>query len=85
MDVDTIDINGTVTGGVSYKDSLYRNTGSAFADVTPASIKQLEADHGVQWADVDGDGDVDSRDNGQFNRRFGRSRAGQTDHPRRSC
>jgi hypothetical protein len=52
-------VNGTVTGGVSYKDSLYRNTGSSFAEVTPASVKQLEADHGVQWADVDGDGDLD--------------------------
>lgn len=52
-------VNGTVTGGASWQDSLFWNTGSAFADVTPASIRQLQADHGVQWADVDGDGDLD--------------------------
>jgi hypothetical protein len=52
-------VNGTVTGGVSYRDYLFRNTGSRFEDVTPASIRALEADHGVQWADVDGDGDED--------------------------
>ncbi len=52
-------VNGTVTGGVSYKDALYRNTGATFVDVTPANLKALEADHGVQWADVDGDGDLD--------------------------
>jgi hypothetical protein len=52
-------VNGTVTGGASWQDSLFRNTGSAFADVTPAPIRKLQADHGVQWADVDGDGDLD--------------------------
>jgi hypothetical protein len=52
-------VNGTVTGGASWQDSLFRNTGSAFADVTPASIRKLQADHGVTWADVDGDGDLD--------------------------
>jgi hypothetical protein len=52
-------VNGTVTGGVSWQDSLFRNTGSSFEDVTPASIRRLQADHGVQWADVDGDGDLD--------------------------
>ncbi len=52
-------VNGTVTGGVSWQDSLFRNTGSAFVDVTPASIRKLQADHGVTWADVDGDGDLD--------------------------
>lgn len=52
-------VNGTVTGGVSYRDYLYRNTGSAFEDVTPANLAALEADHGAQWADVDGDGAVD--------------------------
>ncbi len=52
-------VNGTVTGGASWQDSLFRNTGSAFADVTPANIRALQADHGVQWADVDGDGDLD--------------------------
>ena len=52
-------VNGTVTGGASWQDSLFRNTGSAFVDVTPAAIRTLQADHGVQWADVDGDGDLD--------------------------
>jgi len=27
-------VNGTVTGGQSYPDYLFRNTGSAFEDVT---------------------------------------------------
>ena len=52
-------VNGTVTGGASWQDTLFRNTGSAFVDVTPASIRRLQADHGVQWGDVDGDGDLD--------------------------
>jgi len=52
-------VNGTITGGASWQDSLFRNMGSAFADVTPPSIRKLQADHGVQWADVDGDGDLD--------------------------
>ena len=52
-------VNGTITGGASWQDSLFRNTGSAFVDVTPPSIRNLQADHGVQWADVDGDGDLD--------------------------
>ena len=52
-------VNGTITGGASWQDSLFRNTGSAFVDVTPVSIRRLQADHGVQWADVDGDGDLD--------------------------
>jgi len=52
-------VNGTVTGGASWQDSLFRNTGSAFVDVTPVAIRKLQADHGVQWVDVDGDGDLD--------------------------
>jgi len=52
-------VNGTVTGGASWQDSLFRNTGSAFADVTPPGIRRLQADHGVQWVDVDGDHDLD--------------------------
>lgn len=52
-------VNGTVTGGVSYRDFLFRNTGRGFEDVTPANIEALQADHGVQWADVDHDGDPD--------------------------
>lgn len=52
-------VNGTVTGGTSYPDYLYRNTGSAFEMVTPVNIAALGADHGVHWVDVDGDGAVD--------------------------
>jgi hypothetical protein len=52
-------VNGTVTGGTSYRDHLFRNTGSRFVDVTPDNILPLQADHGVQWADFDGDGDED--------------------------
>lgn len=52
-------VNGTVTGGKSYRDYLFRNTGTRFEDVTPDNIRSLEADHGALWADVDGDGDED--------------------------
>lgn len=52
-------VNGTVTGGVSYPDHLLRNTGTGYADVTPPNIAALQADHGVQWADFDRDGDAD--------------------------
>lgn len=52
-------VNGTVTGGTSYRDHLFRNTGSRFEDITPDSIRALHADHGVQWADYDADGDLD--------------------------
>lgn len=52
-------VNGTVTGGVSYRDYLFRQSAGRFTDVTPHSIKNLHADHGVQWADFDGDGDLD--------------------------
>lgn len=52
-------VNGTVTGGTSYRDYLFRNTGEEFQDVTPDNIRALQADHGVQWADFDNDGDED--------------------------
>ena len=52
-------VNGTVTGGVSYPDYLFRNTGTRLEEVTPENIKALQADHGVQWADFDNDGDED--------------------------
>jgi len=52
-------VNGTVTGGSSYRDYLFHNTGTRFEDATPANIEALQADHGVQWADFDFDGDVD--------------------------
>jgi hypothetical protein len=48
-------VNGTVTGGVSYRDYLFRNTGSRFEDVTPANLQSVHASHGARWADFDGD------------------------------
>lgn len=52
-------VNGTVTGGKSYRDYLLRNTGTRFEDVTPANLQALEADHGAVWFDFDGDGAQD--------------------------
>jgi len=52
-------VNGTVTGGVSYRDHLFHNNGDTFVDVTPATVQELHADHGVQWLDFDRDGDLD--------------------------
>lgn len=52
-------VNGTVTGGTSYRDYLFRNAGGRFDDVTPENIAAIQADHGAAWADVDADGDLD--------------------------
>jgi hypothetical protein len=52
-------VNGTVTGGTSYRDYLFRNMGARYEDVTPENIVALQADHGVQWGDFDSDGDED--------------------------
>jgi hypothetical protein len=51
-------VNGTVTGGVSYPDLLFRREGGPFVDVTPPAL-QVDADHGATWVDYDGDGDLD--------------------------
>jgi hypothetical protein len=52
-------VNGTVTGGKSYDDFLFRNNGTRFDDVTTNELRALQADHGVQWGDYDRDGDMD--------------------------
>lgn len=52
-------VNGTISGGVAYRDYLFHNTGGAFSDATPASVLALPASHGASWADVDADGDLD--------------------------
>lgn len=52
-------VNGTVTGGISYRDYLFRNTGTRFEHVTPDSLGVLQADHGALWVDVDNDGGED--------------------------
>jgi len=51
-------VNGTVTGGTSYPDWLFRREGGRFVDVTPPAL-EVEADHGATWVDYDGDGDLD--------------------------
>jgi hypothetical protein len=52
-------VNGTFTGGVSYPDRLFRNTGSKFVDVTPENVSALHADHGAVWWDLDNNGALD--------------------------
>jgi hypothetical protein len=42
-----------------YRDYLYHNDEARFADVMPKVIADHDADHGVQWADFDRDGDLD--------------------------
>jgi hypothetical protein len=52
-------VNGTITGGMSYRDYLFHNDGGRFTDVTPQIVLEQEADHGAQWFDFDADGDPD--------------------------
>lgn len=52
-------VNGTVSAGVSFRDFLFRNTGTRFEDVTPQQLLAHHASHGALWADFDGDGDED--------------------------
>ncbi len=52
-------INGTIGRDVAYRDYLFRNEGSLFADVTPAIMIQQDSDHGAHWVDFDADGDID--------------------------
>ena len=52
-------VNGTVTRGRSFEDFLFHNDPTRFSDVTPDMLKKNDADHGVQWLDFDGDGDLD--------------------------
>ncbi len=40
-------------------DHLFRNVEGHFTDETPAIILERGGSHGVQWADYDGDGDID--------------------------
>ena len=52
-------VNGTITGGVQYRDWLFRREGAdVFVDVTPPSL-EVNADHGATWVDFDLDGDLD--------------------------
>lgn len=40
-------------------NKLYRNTGTGFEDVIPETHILNAGDHGVEWIDFDGDGDID--------------------------
>jgi len=52
-------VNGTVSATESFRDYLFMRTGDRFVDLTPPNVLALTASHGVQWADVDGDGALD--------------------------
>jgi hypothetical protein len=52
-------VNGTVSATESFRDYLFTRTAAAFVDATPDNLMVLTASHGVQWADVDGDGALD--------------------------
>ena len=47
------------TPNPTLKDRLYRNRTGRFVDEIPDSLDAVPADHGAQWADLDGDGDLD--------------------------
>jgi hypothetical protein len=48
-----------VGGRLAPKDRLYRNQGGRFANVLDSRHALHVAEHGVQWADIDQDGDLD--------------------------
>ena len=52
-------VGGFLSAEPEAKDYLYRNEGGRFRDVIPAEMIAHGASHGVQWADFDGDGDLD--------------------------
>ncbi len=47
------------SGEVFGHDRLYRNVGGGFQRVSPPGLAEADGDHGVRWADFDGDGDLD--------------------------
>lgn len=52
-------VNGTVSATESFRDYLFMRTADRLIDRTPSNLLALHASHGVQWADVDGDGALD--------------------------
>jgi hypothetical protein len=52
-------VNGTVSATESWRDWLFVREGGGMADRTPPNVLALNASHGAQWADVDGDGALD--------------------------
>jgi hypothetical protein len=58
-------LNGTVTQGRNWPDYLYRQENGRFVNVITPALAAIPADHGVQWADVNGDGTADLALTGQ--------------------
>ncbi len=58
-------LNGTVTQGRNWPDYLYRQVDGRFVNVIPEVLAAIPADHGVQWADLDGNGTADLALTGQ--------------------
>jgi hypothetical protein len=59
-------LNGTVTAGRNWPDYLFRNAGARFdSSAIPEILAAIPADHGAQWADLNGDGAVDLALTGQ--------------------
>lgn len=58
-------LNGTVTQGRNWPDYLYRNTGSTFVNSMTDALGAIPVDHGVLWADTNGDGALDIAVTGQ--------------------
>jgi hypothetical protein len=52
-------VSAFLAGTAHYRDYLYHREGDRFTDVMPNTIAEHDADHGVQWADFDQDGDLD--------------------------
>ena len=50
---------GYLNGKPGTRDYLFVNEGDRFTDRMPPVIAANDTDHGVQWADFDGDGDLD--------------------------
>ncbi len=58
-------LNGTVTGGRNWPDYLYLGADGRFDAATPEILTAIPADHGAQWADLNGDGTADLSLTGQ--------------------
>ncbi len=58
-------LNGTVTQGRNWPDYLYHQVDGRFVNVIPEVLAAITADHGVQWADLDGNGTADLALTGQ--------------------
>ena len=52
-------VSGYLSNSVNVPDHFYRNEGSHFSEAFFPAILRNDASHGVQWADFDGDGDLD--------------------------